>query len=332
MTVNPLLRLMRSQPHVYSASSKARLFYSRYFAARRERMLYRGEREVFAPSEIERGHSLELRERGFTVLHDFFDTALIDRIFAKADSLFRSLQIEPGDSYSIRKGERSTFEGLTYESLERTEKMISLRDPLLNVPEAVDLALHPTILKIVTNFLGYVVPWYKALIVRDFPAERPRESSNFHKDNDEADSVQVFVYLVDIDETTVGSLIYIPGTNHYDVRSCRPRLSRDLGLAGFDGRISDEEVLKYYPQQSWFSVRARRGSIAIIHGNGLHKGPVWARYGEPRNRARTAVRLDFNGHKWGKQNRWKQNKIRSSDYARFTPLQRLFADKSAVVP
>jgi hypothetical protein len=330
MTVNPLVRLVRSQPYVYSASSKARLFYSRHLAARRERALYRREHEAFAASEMERRHSQELRDRGFTVLHDFFDTAVIDAIFAKADPLFRNLEIEPGDSYSIQKGERRTLEGLTYESLERTEKMISLRDPLLNVPEAVDLALHPTILRIVTNFLGYVVPWYKALMVRDFPSDRPRESSNFHKDNDEADSVQAFVYLVDIDET-VGSLIYVPGTNHYDVRSCRPRLSRDLGLAGFDGRISDEEVLKYYPRQSWSFVRVRRGSIAIIHGNGLHKGPVWARYGDPRNRARTAVRLDFNGHKWGKQNRWKRNRIRSSEYARLTPLQRLFADESAVV-
>ena len=126
--------------------------------------------------------------------------------------------------------------------------------------------------------------------------------------------------------------MYVPGSNHYDTRSCRPRLSRDLGVGGFDGRISDAEVEKYYPRGSWSVLRVPRGTLAIIHGNGLHKGPAWPAYGHARNRPRTAVRLDFQGYKLSKANNsWKGARIRASDFRRLTPLQRFFTEESAVV-
>ena len=41
------------------------------------------------------------------------------------------------------------------------------------------------------------IPLYNVEVVRDFPHDRPMDSSNFHRDNDEYDLVRVFVYLVD---------------------------------------------------------------------------------------------------------------------------------------
>jgi ectoine hydroxylase-related dioxygenase (phytanoyl-CoA dioxygenase family) len=308
-----------------------RLAFSRYVAGRFERALYRKNRALFEMAEAERRHGEELQRQGYTVLPEFFDTAVVDPLFDRADRLFRDLHVDPTQAYSVQNRQRTSLEGLSYEELAATEKMIALRDPLLSMPECIPIVFHASILKIVTNFLGYVVPWYKPLIVRDFPGDRPRESSNFHRDNDEADSVQVFVYLVDIDDSR-GPLVYVPGTNRYDVQSCRPRLTRDLGISGYDGRISDEEIEKYYPRDSWSVLRVKRGSVAIIHGNGFHKGPAWPRYGSASNQPRTAFRLDFNGHKLGKAtNRWKKVRIRAADYARLTPLQRLFTEESAVV-
>ena len=91
------------------------------------------------------------------------------------------------------------------------------------------------------------------------------------------------------------------------------------------------EIEKYYPQETWKAVRVKRGSIAIIHGNGFHKGPAWPKYGDPNNQARTAIRLDFHGHRLGSNKRWKGNKIRQADYARLSMLQKLFTEESAVV-
>jgi hypothetical protein len=324
------VRYIRSHPLFYSSIAKLRLGYSRYIAGARERRLYSENRRLFAMNTREERHCEELRYEGFTVLHDFFNVDYIDSLQKKADSLLRSLTIDLYDAYSVHNGKRPSLDGLSYAELERTEKMICLKDPLVNVRECIDIAFNVNMLKIVTNFLGYVAPWFKVMLLRDFPSDRPKEASNFHRDNDEADSVQVFTYLVDIDETR-GPLIYVPSSNRYDVRSCRPRLSRDLGIPDHDGRISDREIDKYYPEKTWKAVRARRGSIAIIHGNGFHKGPSWARYGNPTNQPRTAVRLDFHGHKLGVNMRWKANKLRRDDYARLNPLQKLFADESAVL-
>jgi hypothetical protein len=325
-----LVRAIRSQPYVYSAICRVRLGYSRHIAARAERDLYKRAKSLFTMNVIEAQCYDELREQGFTILHEYFSSALMDSILEKADLLFRKLQVDFQDAYSVQNKQRTSLEGLTYQELEASEKMISLKDPLLQIPECVDIAYHASILKIVTNFLQYVVPWYKVMIIRDFPADRPRESSNFHRDNDETDSIQAFVYLVDIDDTR-GPLIYVPGTNRYDVKSCRPRLSRDLGVNGHDGRVSDSEIEQYYPKASWKTVRAKRGSVAIIHGNGFHKGPAWLKYGDPENQVRTALRLDFHGHRMGANMRRKGNKIRREDYARLSKLQKLFTERSAIV-
>lgn len=325
-----LVRLLRSEPHVYSAVSQARLHYSRRIAARAERALYRREQTCFAMSPLETRHCRELGEQGFTVLPNVFATALIDGIMEKADRLFRELRLDVYDAYSVQNKQRDSLRGLSYQELERTEKMIALQDPLLQIPECVEIAYHESILRIVTNFLRYVSPWYKVMVTRDFPGPRPREASNFHRDNDETDSIQAFIYLVDIDDQR-GPLVYVPGTNRYDVKSCRPRLSRDLGIDADDGRISDAEIEKYYPKRSWTAVCVPRGSIAIIHGNGFHKGPSWASYGDPRNQARTAIRLDFHGHRVGMDMRRKGSRIARADYERLSRLQKLFVDESAVV-
>jgi hypothetical protein len=174
-----------------------------------------------------------------------------------------------------------------------------------------------------------VPPLYRVTIVRDFPHTRPLHSSNFHKDNDESDSLQIFIYLVDVDDTC-GPLVYIPGSNHYDVRSCRPRLSRDLGIPANDGRLSDEEVERVYPRRSWAVLHTRRGSVAAIHGNGIHKGPAWSRPGDPNNRPRTAIKLDLHGYKSGVSRDLNENRILASDYARMSELQRLFAHPTLV--
>ena len=249
-----LLRTIRSQPHVYSAVCKARLFYSRNIATARETILYRKLKPLFSMSPFEQRHCEELGKLGFTVLPDFFSMDLVDTIYEKVDTLFKSLDIDPYDAYSVQNKRRPSLEGLTYQELAASEKMISLKDPLLKVRECVPIAFNESILKIITNFLRYIPPIFKPMVVRDFPSNRPLESSNFHRDNDEADSVQFFVYLVDIDDTR-GPLVYVPGTNRYDVKSCRPRLSRDLGLNDSDGRISDQEMEKYYPRNTWIRLK-----------------------------------------------------------------------------
>jgi hypothetical protein len=279
-----LLRTIRSQPYLYSAICKARMLYSRHFAGASMRALFQQHHDLFAMSEFEREQVASLRRHGYALVPEFFSAPAIDSIFSQADVMFRNLEIDAQRAYSIQTKERSTLNGLTYEEIAASEKMIALRDPLLCIPELIGIAFHESILKIAANFLGYVPPLYRVTVVRDFPHNRPLHSSNFHKDNDESDSLQIFIYLVDIDDTR-GPLVYVPGSNHYDVRSCRPRLSRDLGIVANDGRMSDQEVERIYPRRDWAILRTKRGSIAAIHGNGIHKRTRMDRARQPQEQA-----------------------------------------------
>jgi hypothetical protein len=324
-----LLRAVRRQPHLYSAICRARLLYSRRVVGANMRELFRRHETLLGMDDFEREQVRLLRETGYALMPEYFSPAMMDQIFHKADAMFHNLEIDTQRAYSIQTGERSTLEGVSYEELAATEKTIALRDPLLRIPEALGVAFHESILKIAANFLGYLPPLYRATIVRDFPHDRPLHSSNFHKDNDESDSLQIFVYLVDIDDTR-GPLVYVRGSNHYDVRSCRPRLSRDLGLAANDGRLSDEEVERIYPRREWAVLRTGRGSVAVIHGNGIHKGPAWPQLGGRKNLPRTAIKLDLHGYKAGVARDMKENRIRKCDFEQMSKLQRLFAHGALV--
>jgi hypothetical protein len=324
-----LLRTIRTRPYLYSAICKARLHYSRRIAGAEMRRIFHINRHLFAMNSFESQQVESLRNQGFALLPEFFSRDIANNIYSKADELFRNLKIDFGRAYSVQTGARRTLEGLSYEQLASTEKMIALQDPLVHIPGLSTAAFNEGILKIAGNFLGFVPPLYRVTVVRDFPHNRPLHSSNFHKDNDESDSLQIFIYLVDIDDAC-GPLIYIPGSNHYDVRSCRPRLSRDLGHNANDGRLSDEEVERVYPRNTWTALHTGRGSVAAIHGNGIHKGPAWARPGDPQNKPRTAIKLDLHGYKSGLARLLNENRILRSDYDRMSELQKLFAHATLV--
>ena len=323
------LRTIRTQPHLYSAICKARLFYSRRIAGAEARGRLRQNIRLFGMNESEARQVESLRRHGYALAPRFISQDRIDRIYTRADALFRGLQIDLKRAYSVQTGRLESLEGLSYEELAASEKMIALRDPLVQIPELLDIAFHESILRIAGNFLGYVPPLYRVTVVRDFPHGRALHSSNFHKDNDESDSLQIFIYLIDIDDAR-GPLVYVPGSNHHDVRSCRPRLSRDLGIPGNDGRLSDEEVERVYPRNTWATLRTPRGSLAAIHGNGIHKGPAWTRPGDPANQPRTAIKLDLHGYKQGVARDQRENRIRRIDFGRMTELQRLFAHATLV--
>ena len=326
-----LLRTIRTRARLYSAICRSRLFYSRRIAGAASRRLFRRNSSLFVLSELEAQHVKSLRERGYALIPAFFPSTLVDRIYAKADDLFRRLEIDYARAYSVQTGARGSLRGLSYEELAKTEKVIALRNPLVNLPETIDVAFHHTILRIAANFLAYVPPLYRVMVVRDFPHEQPLHSSNFHKDNDETDSLQIFIYLVDVDDMH-GPLVYVPGSNRYDVRSCRPRLSRDLGLAANSGRFSDEEVERIYPRSEWATLRTVRGSVAVIHGNGIHKGPSWTQPGDPLNQPRTAIKLDLHGWKAGVVRDGKENLIRRTDMRRLSELQRVFVHATIAEP
>jgi ectoine hydroxylase-related dioxygenase (phytanoyl-CoA dioxygenase family) len=318
------VRTLRKHPHIYSTVCKARLAYSRRIASAREQSLYKENARLWQMTPAETAHSEHLKRYGYALVEDLVPTEAVDVLFEKADRLFKDLRLDFQYGYSVWSNQRPTLKGVPYEELEATEKVVSLQDPLLSLPECVSYAFHESLLRIVTNFMGYVPPSYKVTVVRDFALSRPKESSNFHKDNDEADSVQLFIYLVDIEERC-GHLVYIPGSHRYDAYSCRPRLNRDLGIDANDGRYSDEEIARFYPRESWAALKTKRGSVAMVHGNGIHKGPCWPHPGDSNNIARTAIKIDINGHKSKAHRTGHDNRMTKAQFEGLSEIQKMLA-------
>ena len=321
-------RVLRSMPHVYSSICRGRLFYSRSIRGAASKKLYARHRSLFSMSEFEADHCKELRDQGYTILREFFDTTLIDKIYRKVDQLFRDCQIGTNIN-DPRKYVPVT--GLTYEQLASSQPRIALTNPMLQIPEFVDIAFHESLLRIVANHCKYIPPYHQGLAIRHFPPDRPQGSDYFHRDNDHIATVHIFVYLVDINDTT-GTQVYVPGSHRYDPKSRRPRLTRDLGVGGADGRFSDIEIKRHYP--TWAFLRPKRGGVGIISGNGIHKGPIWQAYDDARNQPRTVLIM----MNWGDGGSEYRNglcslprRIARQDYERLSPFQRLFATRYQVV-
>lgn len=324
-----IARRLRSNPHVWSRVCRGLRFFNTRVLGAGRKSLYQRHLGMFEPTEFVRKHSNALRSQGYTVIPNFVSAAECESILENADVLFLENKIDHKPHY---KSTYQSLKDIPYQELARTQKRIGLHKPLINIPGFVDIAFHETILSIVANTLGYIPPYYGTGLLRDFPHSRPRESSNFHKDNEETDVIQIYTYLVDADDSH-GRLVFVPGSHQYDVKSCRPRLNRDQGIDANDGLYSDDEVRKYYDEDEWAVVSAKSGSVVLFYGSGLHKGPVWANYSNPNNQPRTALYMDAQSFSVGRgvRNFDKRLKIGERDFDRLSSMQRLFLDAYEIV-
>ena len=71
-----LVRTVRTQPYLYSAICKARLFYSRRIAGAEMRDVFRRKHNLFAMNDFESRQVEALRRDGYALISDFFSTEL----------------------------------------------------------------------------------------------------------------------------------------------------------------------------------------------------------------------------------------------------------------
>ena len=329
-TPNKILKTIRGMPNLYSKMCKTRRYLSKTIANKEGKELLENNISLFKLNEFETKHLNDLNENGYTVINDLFSDELIDTIDEKADKLFKDLKIKDS-GYNVSHGRIPTLRGFTYEELEAFEQNITLEDPFLNIPEDVEIFFNESILKIVTNYLGYI-PSHGADIFRNFPQEEPIESSNFHKDSDDHDVVQVFVYLIDIDGKR-GPLTYVPNSHRHDAKSCVPRTNYDLDSTEIYGRVSDEEVEKVYPRKDWVTFYGKKATVAIADVNGFHKGPNWDEFGNSENKHRDTIRFTLRGRSFEKSNASPANieKIYKADVDNMSDMQKLFLNSYEII-
>ncbi len=327
---NPILKTIRSFPALYSCICKIRRFLSKKIANRENRKVFKDSINLFEPNEFEQTHIDNLKKQGYTVINNFFSDELINLIDEKADKLFKNLKINFSAGYNVSHGRIPTLDGFSYEEIEAFEQNIIIENPLLNISNVIEIFFNESILKIVTNYLGYV-PEHSSLVMRNFPQDEPIEASNFHKDSDEHDVIQVFVHLIDIDGKR-GPLTFVPNSHKHDVKSCIPRTNFDLGINENYGRISDKEVEKEYPRENWVTFYGKKATVAIVDVNGFHKGPNWDKFGDKENKYRDTIRVNFRGLSFEKRNKTSKNQlIDEKEVNKMSKLQKIFLKNYEIV-
>lgn len=129
-------------------------------------------------------------------------------------------------------------------------------------PVALELANHPLILGIVSQYLGCrptiddVVSWWS---LPGRPA--PKEEQFYHRDRDAVRFVKLFIYLSDVTEAD-GAHSFVRGSHRVD-KLCQPRR-----------RYQDAEVIDAFGADSIQVMTGAFGSAFLEDTYGVHKGSV----------------------------------------------------------
>jgi len=312
--------------YLYRAICHARSLYTKRGPHIDPRTLFAKNKLLFAPNETETERLDSLLCDGFFQAPLFFSRELIDGIHAKADALFRRLLI----NWSLRlsstnlqnRGER----GFSYDDL-AGERTIELIDPLIHIPEVLDIAFHESVLKIVANFFGSVPSRYQVNIVRTFPPESNANAFYFQQDGEEADLLKISVDLVDANESN-GALVYVPRSNRYcDYHGRLPHVAQ---FPIVNRPLNEEEVERAYPREGWVTLLGKRGTLTAIHGKGIHAGPVWPAATRATNKPRTSIQIEARGYSYTMQGERGENRMRAWNFDRMTELQQWFAHADLV--
>jgi hypothetical protein len=248
------------------------------------------------------GQQLEsLLRWGYASAPGFFSKGLIDHIHNRADAMFRNRSHPPGQSAS-------------------SDTAIELEDPLIHVSEALDIAFHESILKVVVHFYRHIPPVYRVGIVRYFPGGGAADERKFRQESHDSDSLEILIDLVAVDRTR-GPLIYIPGSHLY--AGFRPHLMNAFGLPVEPRRLDDHEVEHLCPRNKWATLTGDKGSIIAICRRGLSKGPFWIQPTD-NNEPRTSIRIEITGHKPDVHYGWTGNRMRKWNFERMSRFQQAF--------
>lgn len=146
------------------------------------------------------------------------------------------------------------------------EKYAVLTREVANCPQIASLFLDQGLLRIAQDYIGgppvidIATAWFS------FPSEKPSSEAaqQFHFDLDRIKWLKAFFYLNDVTRMN-GAHTFVPGSHKDGVI---PREILDRGYA----RLDDDEVARFFPEDSWLHAEGQQGTILLEDTRGLHKG------------------------------------------------------------
>lgn len=188
-----------------------------------------------------------LRDDGFVLLPDVFPLEKLRRVRAALET------------HECTDGWRPQHGRFPLEKAPDESNNVHVVDVEL-IPEVVEIANDPTVLAIVSRYLGCkptiddILAWWS---LPNRPA--PYEEQFFHRDQDSIRFVKLFIYLSDVTEKD--------GPHTFVRRSHRSNALLDSGR-----RFTDDEVLAQVPADAIIEFTGPFGTTFLEDTFGLHKG------------------------------------------------------------
>jgi ectoine hydroxylase-related dioxygenase (phytanoyl-CoA dioxygenase family) len=223
-------------------------------------------------SDIDKQNLYLLKNQGFCVLKDVFKKEFIDDIRSDFQNQINSLKniSMPKDLTSKRPSIEDIYvQKLSKKTLDSGEKnyrnltdSIKIKDPLINLPKTVEIALNKRIMAVSSSYFGYK-PYLTFLkCVKTYANNlNDFDTQHFHIDENAIKFLKVFVYLNDVKSENDGPFTYIQG-------SCK-------GIKKKWGRYArwDETYLqKLYGKKRIVPILGNRGDVIIANTVAFHKG------------------------------------------------------------
>jgi phytanoyl-CoA dioxygenase PhyH len=282
------------------------------------RVLRRNQR-MFSLDDSESQFLRALLNQGYAISPSFFSKEIVDRIYAKADAIFHKMALGHEDRVFVEISARPGKEHGVRDGSRARERTLELVDPLISIPDVLDIAFHESLLKIAAHFFLHIPRLYKVSLVRHFPNHRPKCLAGLQRD-DQHGSLNIMIDLVDIDDAR-GPFVYVPGAQNCLTLDKRPAPAPSLPFRE-QGYVSDQEST---PSRSkWVVLRGERGTVVGIPGSGT-RGSIWTYPADVNNKPRTSIMIHISGYNPGDRPVMGQNRILKWNFDRMTGLQQMFA-------
>jgi len=185
---------------------------------------------------------------------------------------------------------------------------VNVKDPLIHVPEILDIAFDPELLELAGAYLGCPPMVGFVKLTRSFANDLPMfDTEQFHVDGNATTMLKAFVHLHDTDDGA-GAHRFVRGS-HLDP------------VPGWDatGRASDAFIERFYGPESVVVQEAAPGEILLEDTTGFH------RRGKARTRDRTLLILNYVVHEeYGGGGA--RTRLPAADLVRLDAFQRMAAE------
>lgn len=138
-------------------------------------------------------------------------------------------------------------------------KSFDVSSKLTTVPEIMNFALHPLLLRTITDYLGELPVLSDIKLLHSVPGAGDFSGSQlYHCDHDDTRQVKVFLHISDVDEQS-GPLTILPANLSEKIRT---KVSYLFG--GGEGHIPDSQFRNSEVDEAEVSILGPKGTLALV--------------------------------------------------------------------